>query len=304
MNEVKFQVSPVVGTIAANFDEVAKEFEERMSQYDGIVFTEDKKTDAKKVVANLRKDKKEITDSFKDVKELWMAPLNQFKQKVDELAAKADKPINHINGQIEAFEAKRLEERRAEIQAIYDEEIGDMGDFLPLYRIQDEKWLNASRSLKSIRKELSETVVNARAGKLAIEAMQSDAVSEALRKFQSSLNLPEALAYINAYEAQKADLLRREEEWRRQEEERKHRAEINRIREEERQRVADEERIRQEAKKQVMEEVRTVDNESAAPLAMPESLTAVYTVVGSEEELRDLEMAMISLGLYYERKDV
>lgn len=304
MNEVKFQVSPVVGTIAANFDEVAKEFEERMSQYDGIVFTEDKKADAKKVVANLRKDKKEITDSFKDVKELWMAPLNQFKQKVDELAAKADKPINHINGQIEAFEAKRLEERRAEIQAIYDEEIGDMGDFLPLYRIQDEKWLNASRSLKSIRKELSETVVNARAGKLAIEAMQSDAVSEALRKFQSSLNLPEALAYINAYEAQKADLLRREEERRRQEEERKHRAEIERIREEERQRVADEERIRQEAKKQVMEEVRTVDNESAAPLAMPESLTAVYTVVGTEEELRDLEMAMISLGLYYERKDV
>ena len=39
MSEVKFQVSPVVGTIAANFDEVAKEFEERMSQYDGIVFT-------------------------------------------------------------------------------------------------------------------------------------------------------------------------------------------------------------------------------------------------------------------------
>lgn len=304
MNEVKFQVSPVVGTIAANFDEVAKEFEERMSQYDGIVFTEDKKADAKKVVADLRKDKKEITDSFKAVKELWMAPLNQFKQNVDELAAKADKPINHINGQIEAFEAKRLEERRAEIQAIYDEEIGDMEDFLPLYRIQDEKWLNASRSLKSIRKELSETVVNARAGKLAIEAMQSDTVSEALRKFQSSLNLPEALAHINAYEAQKADMLRREEDRRRQEEERKHRAEIERIREEERQRVADEERIRQEAKKQAMEEVRTVDNESAAPLAMPESLTAVYTVVGTEEELRDLEMAMISLGLYYERKDV
>lgn len=298
MNEVKFQVSPVVGTIAANFDEVAKDFEGRMSQYDGIVFTEDKKTDAKKVVADLRKDKKEITDSFKAVKELWMAPLNQFKQRVDELAVKADKPINHINGQIEAFEAKRLEERRAEIQAIYDEEIGDMGDFLPLYRIQDEKWLNASKSLKSIRKELSETVVNARAGKLAIEAMQSDAVPEALRKFQSSLNLPEALAHINAYEAQKADVLRR------QEEERKHRAEIERIREEERQRIADEERIRQEAKTQVMEEVRTVNNESAAPLAVPESLTAVYTVVGTEDELRDLEMAMTSLGLYYERKDV
>lgn len=304
MNEVKFQASPVVGTIVANFDEVAHEFEERMSQYDGIVFTEDKKADAKKVVANLRKDKKEITDSFKAVKELWMAPLNQFKQRVDDLAAKADKPINHINGQIEAFEDKRLEERRAEIQAIYDEEIGDMKEFLPLYRIQDEKWLNASKSLKSIRKELTDMVTNARAGKMAIEAMQSDAVPEAIRKFQSSLNLPEALAHINAYEAQKADMLRREEERRRQEEEQKHQAEIERTRAEERQRVAEEERIRQEAKAQAMEEVRTVDHESAAPLTLPESHTAVYTVVGTEEELHNLEMAMVSLGLYYERKAV
>ena len=52
-----------------------------------------------------------------------------------------------------------------------------------------------------------------------------------------------------------------------------------------------------------MEEVRTVDMESAALLAMSEAFTAVYTVVGTEDELRDLEMAMISLGLYYERKD-
>lgn len=304
MNEVKFEVRPVAGTIVANFDEIEKKLEERMSQYDGVVFTEDKKTEAKKVVADLRKEKKEITDSFKVVKEAWMAPLNQFKKRVDELAAKVDKPINYINNQVEEFEAKRLEERRTEIQAIYNEEIGDMKEFLPLYRIQDEKWMNSSKSLKSIHKELADIVVNARAGKMAIEAMQSDAVPEALRKFQSSLNLPEALAHINAYETQKADVLRREEERRRLEEGQKHQAEIERIRAEERQRMAEEERIRENAKKQAMKEVCTVDQENAAPLTTPESITAVYTVVGTDSELRDLEMAMISLGLYYERKDI
>ena len=68
------------------------------------------------------------------------------------------------------------------------------------------------------------------AGKAAIEAMQSDAVPDALRKFQATLSLPDALAYINRYETQKAETLRKEEERRRQEEERRHQAEIERIR--------------------------------------------------------------------------
>ena len=52
------------------------------------------------------------------------------------------------------------------------------------------------------------------------------------------------------------------------------------------------------------DEIRSVDEESAAPLTAPDSHTAVYTVVGTDSELQELEMAMISLGLYYERKDV
>ena len=131
-----------------------------------------------------------------------------------------------------------------------------------------------------------------------------------------SLSLPDALAYINRYETQKAETLRKEEERRRQEEERRHQAGIERIRAEERRRVAEEERIRREAVKEeeerirkeaekaVKDEIRSVDEESAAPLTAPDSHTAVYTVVGTDSELQELEMAMISLGLYYERKDV
>lgn len=304
MNEIMLQVKPVAGEIQTNFDEIEKWLEMEMRQYDGIIFTEDTRVAAKNKVSELRKIKKSIDDSRKEVKAQWMEPYNRFEARVKQMTAIVDKPINYINGQVEAFEAKRLEERQAEIQQIYNEEIGELGEFLPLYRIQSDKWQNASTSSKAIRKEMSAVISNARAGKAAIEAMQSDAVPDALRKFQSCLNLPDALNYITVYEAQKAEVLRREEERRRLEEERQRQAEIERIRAEERRRIAEEEQIRRETEAAVKAEVKSVDEVSAAPLTAPESLTAVYTVVGTEEELQELEMAMISLGLYFERKDI
>lgn len=304
MNEIMLQVRPVVGEIQTNFDEIERHLAEEMRQYDGIIFMEDTRVDAKKTVADLRKLKKSIDDSRKEVKAQWMEPYNRFEARVKQMTAIVDKPINYINGQVEEFEAKRLEERQEEIQRIYNEEIGELADFLPLFRIQSDKWLNASTSSKTIRKEMSSVISNAKAGKAAIEAMQSDAVPDALRKFQSCLNLPEALNHITMYEAQRAEVLKREEERRRQEEERQHQAEIERIRSEERQRVAEEERIRREVEAAVKAEVKSVDEVSAAPLTAPESRTAVYTIIGTDEELRDLETAMTSLGLYYERKDI
>lgn len=316
MNEIMIRVEPISGEIRTNFDEIEKRLAEEMRQYEGIVFTEDTKTAAKKTVAELRKLKKSIDDSRKEVKAKWMEPYNQFESRVKQMIAVVERPIQSISSQIEAFEAKRIEERTAVIQQIYGEEIGDLAGFLPLYRIQSEKWLNSGSSVKTVRKEMADAIASARAGKTAIEAMQSDAVPAALRKFQATLNLADAIAYINQCEAQKAEILRQEEERRRMEEERRHLAEIERIRTEERQRVADEERIRREAAKveeerirreareSMKEEIKFVDEASAAPLTAPDSHTAVYTVVGTEEELQELEMAMISLGLYYERKDL
>ncbi|KMW23720.1 DUF1351 domain-containing protein [Enterocloster citroniae] len=304
MENIMLQVRPVAGLIKTNFDEIEKQLAADMCQYDGIIFTEDTKTDAKKKVAELRKLKKSIEDSRKEVKAQWMEPYNQFEARVKQVAALVDKPINHINGQVEEFEAKRLKERQTEIEQIYTEEIGDMADFLPLYRLQEDKWGNASTSIKSIRKSMSETIANTRAGKAAIEAMQSDAVPDALRKFQATLSLPDALAYINRYEAQKAEILRKEEERRHQEEERRHQEEMERVRKDERQRMAHEERIRKDAEEAVRAEIKSVDEENAAPLTAPNSHTAVYTVVGTDAELQEVEMAMTSLGLYFERKDV
>lgn len=304
MSKIEFKVVAPCSAISTNFEDVKAQLAEQMRQYEGIVFTEDSKTAAKKTVAELRKTKKDIDDRRKEVKRQWMAPYEQFETEVKQLLVLVDKPINYINGQVEAFEQKRLEEREKEIKTIYQEEIGDMDVFLALHRIRSDKWSNASMSVKAIRKEMQETITSARAGKLAIEAMNSNAVPDALRKFQATLNLADALAYINQYEAQRAEILKREEERLRKEEERRHQEELERVKQEERQRVAEEEQIRREAGADAMAKVVSVDEVRAAELSMPDSVTAVYAVVGTDDELRELEMAMISLGLYYERKNI
>ncbi|WP_024292830.1 DUF1351 domain-containing protein [Lacrimispora indolis] len=304
MNNMELKVTTVNAEITANFEDFEKWIEERTHEYDGVVFTEDQKAAAKKSVADLRKTKKSVDDSLKTTKKLWMEPYERFADKVKALSAKLDIPIDYILRQVEEFENKRIAEREADIQRIYNETIGDMIEFLPLYKIKSDKWTNASTSLKALAKEMTEIITNARTGKAAIEAMQSEAVPEALRKFQSTLNLADALGHINRYEIQKAEILKREEEHLKREEERRYQAEIERVKSEERQRVAEEERIRRETEENTKAKITSVDTVAAAPLTAPESRTAVYTVLGTECELAELEMAMNSLGLYFERKDV
>lgn len=308
MEDMKLIVNPWKLEIKANFEEIEKQIEAKTHEYDGVVFTEYQKTAAKKSVTDLRKSKKSVEDTLKETKKLWLEPFEIFSDRVKALAKKFDEPIEYINGQVEEFENKRIEQRENDIKAIYDSSIGDMDKFIPLHKIKSDKWLNVSTSLKTIGKEMAEAISNARAGKTAIECMNSDAKSAALDLFKATLDLPKALDHINRYEAQKAEILKREEEKRKVDEERNRHAEIDRVRADERRRIADEERIKREAevatRAEVKEEIFHVNEVDAAPLTMPESHKAVYTVVGTDEELQELEMAMNSLGLYFERKDL
>lgn len=301
MSDILFEVKHSAGTISTNFDNVKKYIEDRAKQYEGLIVTEESRVSDKKTVAELRKLRKSIDDSRKDVKKQWMQPYLNFEETVvKELLSIVDKPIDFINGQVEEFERKRLEEKERSIQLIYDAEIGDMKDFLPLYKIRDEKWNNSATTLKSIRKEMSELIDKIRSEVESIKQMQSDAVPDALKLYATKLNMAEAIAHINAYEKQRQDILKREEAQRIERAERERQAEFDRIRMEERRRIEEEERIRQKA----LADVKTVNEELAAPLKAQNSRTVVYTVVASDEEIKNIEMAFDSLGIYFERKDV
>lgn len=320
MNELTLNVKQNPGVIELNFDEIEKALDAKLAEYKGAVFTEESKNIAKAEVANLRKLKKDFEDARKGVKKEWMKPYEDFETKMKRLTEKIDEPINLIDSQLKDFEGKRKEERREKIRQIYQEAVGDMAEYCDLERIYDPKWENATTTMKSIRESITTAVESARTAVSTISGMQSDAVEKALEIYKDSQDMAKAIAYINNYEQQKAEIMRREEERRRQEEERRRRAEEGRIRAEEREAVEREARIREQARQEAEAEARESQaarqeaavapfeteksgGDDVMPFVQPDTRTVFYRVVASDEDIRAIDMALDSIGVYYERRD-
>lgn len=305
MNNVAAVITQESAKISCNFDQVEQAIKGTLAEFKGVVFTEDSKSYAKKQVASLRKQKKEFQENLRDAKNQYMAPWNEVETRAKNLIALYDEPIVFINGQVQAFEEKRIREKKAEIEAAYNELVPeDLQDYIPLECIYGAKWDNTTTNMKTIKKEISEIVTKTQGEISVISSMGSDKVQEALNLYMANRNLAAAVKYISDYEARKKEILEQQEKREAERAEALRREEIEKIRREERARIAEEERIRNEARREAVEEVKTVDEAAAAPLAGKQSMKVIYTVVATTEEIQEIEMAFNSLGIYFERKDV
>lgn len=305
MNNTVAVITQESAKISCNFDQVEQAIKGTLAEFEGVVFTEDSKSYAKKQVASLRKQKKEFQENLQDAKNQYMAPWNEVETRAKNLIALYDEPINFINGQVQAFEEKRIREKKEEIEAVYNELVPeDLQDYIPLECIYGAKWDNATTNMKTVRKEISEAVTKTQSEISVISSMGSDKVQEALDLYMANRNLAAAVKYISDYEAKKKEILAQQERREAERAEALRREEIEKIRREERARIAEEERIRNEAKREAVEEIKTVDEAAAAPLTEKHSMKVIYTVVATAEEIQEIEMAFNSLGIYFERKDV
>ena len=243
MEEVRAVIVQQEGTVSCNFEEVEGYIKERLKEYDGAIFTEESKGYAKKELAKLRAEKKELNDNLRDAKKKYMASWDAFEPKAKELINLFDEPITLIDGQVKAFEEDRIAQKKALIEAIYTELVGDLADIIPLERIYNPKWENATMKEKAIREEVLAQATAARIALDTIHGMHSDAETKALDVFKQTLSLPEAISCINAYEAQKAEILRKEQERKREEE-------LERIRREEREKLEAERKVLEEREAQ------------------------------------------------------
>ena len=255
--------------ISCNFEQIETAIKEKLSQYEGIVFEEGSKTYAKKDVAMLRAEKKTFQDNLREEKRKYMAPWEAFETRARALINMYDTPINLINGQLQAFEEKRIEEKRELIRQIYSETVPDsLRDYIPLKSIYSPKWENATVKEKAIRQEITAAAERVGSDISTIQEMQSEGEEEAVRIYKKNLNLSEAVAYLSKYERQKQEILAREQERKRIEEEK-------RIRMEERERILREQRERDKKE----EAARKAEEEKAAAVEQAR-LDAEQEVIG------------------------
>ncbi len=255
--------------ISCNFEQVGNAIDDIISEYEGAVFTEESKPEAKKEVAKLRKDKKHFQDNLRDAKKEYMRSWDEFEPFAKELINRFDVPINLISGQIQELEENRIAKKKELIAQIYEELVtnsSELSSYIPLARIYNQKWENATKKENEIRKEISEIAEKTRKDVNTINSMASEAVPKALSMYHTSLDLTEAISYINSYEQQKREILEREQARKRAEEE-------ERIRREERERMMAEQRAKEEQERLLRQ--AEAEREEAARRAELEKAEAV-----------------------------
>ena len=212
---LEVQISRNNGTIDFNFEDLKGALTAELELYKNLVFTEDTKADAKKTVAELRKLKKQISDKRIEVKKLYMQPYTDFEAKVKELDKLINEPITFISEQIDAFEQKRIEEKRELINEIYLELVSereDIAGYAELNRVYDSKWENASTSKKTIQEAITSYLDSVDNDIAAIESMESEYEAKALMRYKETGVLSDALLTIRQWEKQKEEILKAEEE--------------------------------------------------------------------------------------------
>lgn len=286
MQKLNLSVQLQNGTIDANFDSIKAALAAELDTYKKMVFTEDSKKDAKDTVAYLRKFNKALDDKRKEVKKAYMAPCDAFEAKVNELKKQVDEPINFINQQIEEFERKRVEEKRALIKEIYTgiaAEHAEAAEYLPLQKIYDKRWENATTTKKAITETITERMTSVETDLTTIRCMESEYEDKGIERYKATLELSVAIATMNQLQKQKEEILHREKER--------------------------EERIKAEEEKEepsgsavpVIPAVPTKEPKEESAASVPTGNTVRYEVIADLFQIAQLESAMREYGIKFRR---
>ena len=191
--------------ISFNYEELKSGLLEKASRYEAMVYGEDEIKDAKADRSALNKLKKALNDERIRQEKEYMKPFNEFKSQVNEIIEIIDKPIAVIDGQIKEYEA---EKKRVKEDAIYEywESLGNH-DWLKIEQIWDDKWLNASVSMKKVQEEISDRLTTIQNEIGTLEQLPEFSF-EAVEVYKQTLNINKAIS-----EGQRlADIQRRKAE--------------------------------------------------------------------------------------------
>ncbi|MBQ8279523.1 MAG: DUF1351 domain-containing protein [Roseburia sp.] len=196
--EIRVDAIQLPERIGFNYEELKRELTEKVSMYETMVYTDDQIKEAKADKANLNKLKKALNDERIRREKEYMEPFNVFKSKVNEIISIIDKPVAVIDKQVKEYEEKQKQDKLAKIQEYYNSiEKPDL-HWLGLPAIYNEKWLNASVSMKSIQEEINTRLEQIEMD-MKILADLPEYGFEAMEAYKNTLDVRSALNEANRF---------------------------------------------------------------------------------------------------------
>lgn len=209
--ELKVNAVAIPDPITFNYEELKAELMQKADAYASLVYTEDQIKAAKEDRANLNRLKKALNDERLKQEREYMQPFNQFKAQIQEIISIIDKPVAVIDKQVKAFEEQQKEEKMLKIEDFWNS--CELPAAIHLGQILDQKWLNASVSMKSIQEAITARLFKIDEDLAVIRNLPAYAF-EAEQTYLSTLDLARAVSEAHklqelaekkaAYEAEQA----------------------------------------------------------------------------------------------------
>lgn len=173
-----------------NHEEIKKEVADKVAYYKGLVYSDSQIKEAKSDRATLNKFLQALDAKRKEIKKQCMAPYEEFEARMKEIMAIVNEPISLIDGQIKEYEESQRSMKLAEIKELF----GTIGfqDFVKFDSIFDQKWLNASVTMKKIEELMKAELFRIGSDVAAINALP-DFSFEALEVYKKTLNVSSAI---------------------------------------------------------------------------------------------------------------
>lgn len=189
--ELKIEQLAIPEKIAFNYEELKQELYDKVKLYETLVYTDDQIKSAKADRADLNRMKKALNDERIRREKEYMQPFNAFKAQINEIIGIIDKPVALIDKQIKEYEEQQRQEKKKKISGYFF--AGESPEWLTLPMIWDEKWLNASASMKSIQAEIDARIESVNSDLATLSELPEFAF-EAIETYKATLDLGKSIA--------------------------------------------------------------------------------------------------------------
>lgn len=192
--------------IEFNYDDLQKWITEQVEKYQDLTYTDETIKNAKEDRAALNKFAERIDAARKDVKKRYLEPYNNFEEKVKSLLALIEEPTAAIDTQVKAYEEKKKAEKKTQIEEYFTAVIGDLAKFLTLEKIFNQKWLNASVTIKNVQTEIDQIIEKVKFDLQTIKDLKSEWELTLIDTYLNTLDIAAALREKTRLEERKREL--------------------------------------------------------------------------------------------------
>lgn len=173
MNELKIVKQQLPVLEIKDYELIKTEVESDVALYENYTVTEETLEKDTKTRAELNNKAKSFNQRRLDIQKELTKPIDEFKNKVDYLVNMYKKASESLDVQIKNFEQKTKDDKKKEIEILFNNNIKELKSIITLDLIFDEKWLNKTTKLDTVEKEIQTKFNKIKEDMIAITNLKS-----------------------------------------------------------------------------------------------------------------------------------